>query len=103
MVFINDEGSEFDAALDKVWKLNMSEGEHNHPSLKNSTSEMEGEHPILTYETQMPDGSWAKSKVRLTLFPPVGVAFENLEGPLAGSKSFQFYTPKGSKTGVTTV
>jgi hypothetical protein len=103
MVFIHDEGSEFHATLDKVWKLNMSEGEHSHPSLRNSRSEMEGEHPILRYETQMPDGSWAKNKVRLTLLPPVGIAFETLEGPMAGSKSFQYYTPKGAKTGVTVV
>jgi len=103
MVFLSDGGSEFDASLDKVWKLNMTEGSHSHPSLRNARSEMDGEHPILHYETQMPDGSWAKNKVRLTLFPPVGVAFETLEGPMAGSKSFQYYTPKGSKTGVTVV
>jgi len=103
MVFILDEGSEFDAPLDKVWKLNMSEGEHSHPSLRNSSSEMEGEHPILRYETQMPDGSWAKNKVKLTLLPPVGIAFETLEGPTAGSKSLQYYISKGRKTGITVV
>ena len=103
MVFIHDEGSEFDAPLDKVWKLNASEGRHNHPSLRNMGSEMEGEHPILKYETAMPDGSWAKNRVRMTLLPPVGIAFETLEGPMAGSRSFQFYTPKGAKTGITVV
>ena len=103
MVFVHDEGSKFDAPLDKVWKLNMSEGTHSHPSLRNAGSEMEGEHPILKYETQMPDGSWAKNKVRLTLLPPIGVAFETVEGPMAGSKSFQYYTPMGAKTGVTVV
>jgi len=103
MVFIHDEGSEFNAPLAKVWKLNMSEGEHSHPSLRNMGSQMEGEHPVLTYETQMPDGSWARNKVRLTLLPPVGIAFETLEGPMAGSKSFQYSTPKGSKTSITVV
>ena len=103
MVFIHDEGSEFHASIDKVWKLNESEGVHSHPSLRNSRTEMEGEHPILRYETQMPDGSWAKNKVRMTLLPPVGIAFETLEGPMAGSKSFQYYTPKGAKTGITVV
>jgi len=33
MVFIFDDGSTFKAPLDKVWKLNQSEGEHSHPSL----------------------------------------------------------------------
>jgi len=51
----------------------------------------------------MPDGSWAKNKVKTTAFPPVGIAFETLEGPMAGSKSFQFYTPKGNETEVTVV
>jgi hypothetical protein len=103
MVFIIDEGSSFKAPIDKVWKLNMSEGNHSHPSLKNPSQEMEGEHPILVYESQMPDGSWAKHRVRLSLFPPTGIAFETLEGPLAGSKSFQFYTPRGNETGITVV
>jgi len=103
MVFIFDEGSSFKAPIDKVWKLNQSQGEHSHPSLRNQSGEQQGENFILSYETQMPDGSWAKSKVKTTAFPPVGIAFETLEGPMAGSKSFQFYTPKGNETGVTVV
>ncbi|MDA4135517.1 MAG: hypothetical protein OK449_00785 [Thaumarchaeota archaeon] len=103
MVFFKDEGSEFDAPLDKVWKLNQSEGSHSHPSLKNSNSSMDGEHTILSYETQMPDGSWVKNKVRMSVFPPIGIIFETLEGPLKGSVSFQYYTPKGAKTGITVV
>jgi hypothetical protein len=103
MVFIIDEGSKFKAPLDKVWKLNQSEGQHSHPSLRNQRGEQQGEHVILTYETQMPDGSWAKQKVRTTAYPPVGIAFETLEGPMAGSRSFQFYTPKGNETAVTVV
>jgi hypothetical protein len=103
MVFILDEGSIFNSPLDKVWKLNQSEGEHSHPSLRNQKGEQQGEHLILSYETKMPDGSWAKNKVKTTAFPPLGIAFETLEGPMAGSKSFQFYTPKGKDTGVTVV
>ena len=103
MVFIVDEGSRFKAPLDKVWKLNQSEGQHSHPSLRNMSGEMEGEHMILSYETKMPDGSWVKQKARSTAFPPLGVVYETIEGPMAGSKSFQFYTPKGKETGVTVV
>ncbi len=93
----------FNAPIEKVWKLNASEGAHNHASLKNLHGGQEGEHPMLSYETAMPDGSWVKHKVRLTLFPPLGVVFETIEGPLSGSKSIQYYTPKGDKTGVTIV
>jgi hypothetical protein len=103
MVFIVDEGSVFKAPLDKIWKLNASEGEHSHPSLRNQNSEMEGEHPVLSYETQMPNGGWVKNRVRMTLLPPVGIAFETIEGPMTGSKSFQYYTPRGAETGITVV
>ncbi len=103
MVYILDEGSKFKAPLDKVWKLNQSEGLHNHPSLRNQKAEQQGEHVILTYETAMPDGTWVKQKTRTTAYPPLGIVFETLEGPMAGSKSFQYYTPKGNETGVTVV
>src|SRR5208283_5861622 len=99
LVFIIDEGSVFNAPLEKVWKLNASEGEHNHASLKNLRGGQEGDHPTLMYETAMPDGSWVKHKIRLSLFPPLGIVFETIEGPLSGSKSIQYYTPKGDKTG----
>lgn len=103
MVFIFDEGSKFKAPLSKVWELNQSEGQHQHASLRNQKAEEQGDRVILTYETAMPDGSWAKHKVRVTAFPPVGIAFENLEGPMAGSRSFQYYTPKGKETAITVV
>jgi hypothetical protein len=103
MVFIFDDGSRFKASLDKVWKLNASEGAHNHPSLQNQKADQQGEHVILTYETAMPDGKSVKHKVRTTAFPPLGIMFETLEGPMAGSRSFQYYTPRGNETGVTVV
>ncbi len=103
MVFILDEGSVFKAPLDKIWKLNQSEGEHSHPSLRNMEAGQEGEHPVVSYETGMPDGTWAKNKVKLTVFPPLCVLYETVEGPMAGSRSVQYYTPKGNDTGVTVV
>ncbi len=103
MVFILDEGSKFKAPLDKIWQLNQSEGQHDHPSLKNQKAEQQGSSVILSYETAMPDGTWVKNKSRMTALPPLGIAFETLEGPLAGSKSFQYYTPMGKETGVTVV
>lgn len=81
--FIFDDGSTFKAPLEKVWQLNQSEGEHSHPSLRNQSGDQQGEHFILSYETKVPDGSWAKNKVMTTAFPPVEVAFETIEGPMA--------------------
>jgi hypothetical protein len=103
MVFIVDEGSVFKGPLDKVWKLNASEGQHNHPSLKNSKAEPAGENAmILSYDVDM-GGKTARVRSKLTMVPPLGTLAETLEGPMAGSKSFQFYTPRGNETGVTVV
>ena len=41
--------------------------------------------------------------MNFSLYPPLGLAIEALEGPIAGSKFFNYYTPKGSKTGVTVI
>lgn len=103
MVFIMDEGSTFKAPLDKIWKLNASEGQHNHPSLKNYKSEHSGEDTmILSYDVDM-GGKLTTVRTRLTPMPPLGALFEILDGPLAGSKSLQYYLPKGKETGVTVV
>jgi len=103
VVFIADEGSTFKAPLDKIWKLNATEGLHNHPSLKNYKSQPSGEgNVIISYDVDM-GGKPITIRTKLTPFPPLAVLFETLDGPLAGSKSLQYYTPKGKETGVTVV
>lgn len=103
MVFISDEGSSFDASLDKVWKLNASEGQHPHPSMRNYAVQPQSETIFLfSYESTVA-GRNEKHKGRLTLAAPLGYSMEFTDGPFAGSKSFQYYIPKGSKTGVTVV
>ena len=103
MVFITDEGSVFKAPLEKIWKLNASEGQHNHPSLKNSKVEPVAENTmILSYDVDM-GGRSTRIRTKLTLVPPLGELFETLDGPMAGSKSFQYYTPKGNETSVTVI
>ena len=103
MVFIIDEGSVFKAPLSKIWQLNATEGRHSHPSLKNSTYEPVSENVmILSYDVDM-GGKPVRVRSRLTLVPPLGELFETLDGPLAGSKSFQYYTAKGNETAVTVV
>ena len=44
-----------------------------------------------------------KIKYKGTTIFPVGVTYEYLEGPFAGSKVFQYYIPKGDKTEVVMV
>jgi hypothetical protein len=40
---------------------------------------------------------------RITTFPPVGYAVESVEGPMAGSKWFTYYVPRGDRTEVVLV
>ena len=103
MVFIVDEGSEFKGPLEKVWQLAQSELQHKHSFQKNPKVSMEGEHPVLRFEAQTPSGEWVKNAIRMTVLPPVGFLLEYIDGDFVGSKAMEYYTPKGSKTGVTVV
>lgn len=101
MVYILDEGSVFDAPLDKIWKY-LSSQDHNHKSIKSLNREVSGNAVTLTREQNVL-GKTVTVKVKNTLYPPIGFIQEYLEGPLKGSKAFLYYIPKGEKTGVTIV
>jgi hypothetical protein len=101
MVYIIDEESVFDAPVDKIWKYLQSE-QHRHPSIKELGREVNGNVVLITSERNIM-GKAVQVKIRNTLYPPLGWAQEHLEGPLAGSKAFQYYVPKGGKTGVIVV
>jgi hypothetical protein len=104
MVFILDQGSVFDAPLEKIWKLMFSHSEHKHPSMKNFKVEPTADPSsfIGTWESEL-KGTAIPFKAKFTYFPPVGFTMEHLEGPFAGSKEFEYYTPMGDKTGITCV
>jgi hypothetical protein len=104
MVYILDEGSEFDAPLDRIWKYLQSDEEHEHRKIKTLNVEMAGDNAvIITSEVDTGMGAPVRNKERFTMYPPFGIVQEYLEGPMAGSKAFQYYIPKGDKTGVTVV
>ncbi len=106
MVFVIDDESAFKAPLDKVWKLveaHNTDGAKIHPEMKNISQEEVGENAvILGWESDI-QGRMVNSKLKITAFPPLGMAFEMLEGPMVGSKFFNYYTPKGATTAVTVV
>jgi hypothetical protein len=91
------EGSVFDMPIDKIWEYLRSE-EHRHPSVKMIGREMDGNTVILTSERSI-RGTTARVKIRSTLFPPFGMVQEYLEGPLAGSRAFQFLRAQGRPDG----
>ena len=104
MVFIEDREGVFDAPIDKVWKLtkaHSTEGSQIHPSAKNVTIEMINEQVFINSWNEEVNGQSIRIKMKETIFYPLGVAFEAIEGPFAGSTYFIYYIPKGNdKTNV---
>jgi hypothetical protein len=101
MVFILDEGSLFELSFDKLWDYLPSE-KHAHPVAKLISREISGN--VLTIASDRDiNGKIVRTKLRMTIFPPLGVVQEYLEGPAAGSKAFLYYYPVGNKTGITVV
>jgi hypothetical protein len=98
MVFVTDDGSEFKATREKIWRYNQAEGAHSHPSMQNVLVSQEGGSMLFTYETVSPNGSTEKRRTRITPMPPVGSFIEEIEGRFAGSKYINYYVPKGDKT-----
>jgi hypothetical protein len=101
MVRINDEeGSQFEAPVDVVWKYLGTPEAHSaaHRNSRNRAMKPLGEGSFLVSWEQNVNGSWVKVANRVTMFPPLGMAAEQVEGPLAGSKMFTVYTPRGAKT-----
>ena len=101
MVYLLDEGSMFDAPLDKVWKYLRSD-DHKHPSLKLISRELNGNVVVITAERNVM-GKMVTVQIKNTLYPPFGWVQEHIEGPTKGSKAFVYYIPKDSRTGVTVV
>jgi hypothetical protein len=105
MVHIKDEGSVFEAPIETVWQYLQSEQDHgqSHKGRRNFSPKELGPNVVeLAWEQEI-DGQWVRSANRLTFLAPVGFSVEPLEGPLAGSKFFNYYTPRGNQTEVTVV
>jgi hypothetical protein len=103
MVRISDqEGSKFDAPLDVVWKYLQSPEAHGtaHRNSRNREMKPINENSFVVSWEQNMNGTWVKVANRITIYPPLGMAAEALEGPMAGSKMFTVYTPHGPQTEV---
>jgi hypothetical protein len=105
LVHIEDKGSVFDAPVEVVWKYLQSDQAHvaAHKGRRNLSRKELGPNVVeLAWEYEA-DGKWIRSANRLTMLAPLGFSVEPLEGPLAGSKFYIYYTPRGPKTEVTVV
>jgi hypothetical protein len=105
MVFIEDREGVFDAPIDKVWKfaqLHFTDSPKIHPHIKDVITDMSTDNNTfnINWNNEI-DGQYVKIKINGTIFYPVGVAYEMIEGPFSGSTYFIYYMPrKDNKTNV---
>ena len=104
MVFLRDDGSVFDVPRDLVWEFFGSGEPHSraHRHTRPRREHLTANSGIYRWEIDV-DGTPTPFAMRWTAFPPLGLAYEVLDGPFAGSRFFLYYTPLGDRTGVTVV
>jgi len=104
MVFVRDEGSVFEAPVDAVWAFVGSGDRHSeaHAHRQVTRERLPGNAGTYRWEQDL-DGAAVRFTMRWTSFPPVGIAYDVLEGPFEGSRFFLYYTPLGRRTAVTIV
>ena len=100
MVYLKDEGSEFDAPIDFVWKYIFGGEAHDaaHKTTRNPKFKKISDITIEYSSDRLLRGKWAPDRMRISMFPPISVVTEWLEGVLAGSKLTYVYSPDGNKT-----
>ncbi|MGH9920241.1 MAG: hypothetical protein ACRD6W_15410 [Nitrososphaerales archaeon] len=100
MVFVKDEGSVFDAPIDFVWKYIFGGESHDsaHKTTRNPKFEKVSDITFIYGSERLLRGKWAPDRMRISMFPPISVVSEWLEGVLEGSKVVYVYTPQGNKT-----
>ena len=100
MVYIQDEGSEFEAPIDFVWTYIFGGEAHDsaHTTTRNPKFKKISDITIEYASERLLRGKWAPDRMRISMFPPVSVVTESLEGALAGSKLVYVYAPHGAKT-----
>ena len=98
MVFIEDKGSVFEAPLEVVWKYLFDGEAHDkvHKSTRNPSFKPISKTSFVYSSERDFDGNWIAESMRQSVFPPLGMSTEWLEGAFAGSKMFYLYSPKGN-------
>ena len=100
MVYLKDEGSEFEAPIDFVWKYIFGGLNHDssHKTTRNPKFKKVSDITIEYGSERHLRGKWAPDRLRISMVPPVTVVTEWLEGALEGSKFVYVYSPRGNKT-----
>lgn len=102
MVHVKDEGSQFDAPVETVWAYLQSPEQPGraHPHSRNTEMKPLTETSFLLTGEQEMGGHWVKTTTRISVFPPLAMSVELLDGPMAGTKRMHIYTPHGPRTAV---
>jgi len=105
MVYVRDWGSVFDAPVDVVWEFVQSDTDHgnSHKGRRKFDRKQVNENTVILSWEQDIDGQWIPMSNRLTFHAPIGFFVEPIEGPMAGSKFFNYYVPKGAQTEVVVI
>ncbi len=100
MVYLKDEGSTFDAPIGVVWEYIFGGAGHDsaHKTTRNPKFEKVSDITFVYGSERFLRGKWAPDRMRISMFPPVSVVTEWLEGVLAGSKLVYVYSAEGEKT-----
>ena len=100
MVFVQDEGSLFDAPIGIVWEYLLEGAAHDgvHKSTRNGKFEPLTHSSFVYSAERYLNGAWVPESIRISVFQPVAIASVFLEGPFEGSKMVYVYKPKGTKT-----
>jgi len=100
MVYLKDEGSYFEAPIDFVWKYIFSNELHDaaHKTTRDPEFGKVSDVTFLYGSERYLQGKWAPDQLRISMFPPVSVVTEWIEGVLAGSKLVYVYSPHGGRT-----
>ncbi len=100
MVYVRDEGSTFDAPIDFVWKYIFGGEGHDrsHTTTRNPKFEKVSDVTFLYGSERLLRGKWTPDRMRISMFPPVAVVTEWLEGALGGSTLTYVYSPQGDTT-----
>ena len=100
MVYVQDEGSLFDAPIEVVWEYLLEGKAHDgvHKATRNGKFEPLTHSTFLYSSERNLNGIWEPESMRISVFQPVAIASVFLQGPLEGSKMVYVYKPRGKKT-----
>ena len=82
----------------EVYTLGGEGHDAAHTTTRNPKFEKISDVTIIYASERLLRGKWAPDRMRISMFPPISVVTEWLEGALAGSKLVYLYSPEGDQT-----